>query len=386
MTSVSAPPADSPTTLSTAAVPAARPGRLAALDAWRGLTVGLMLLVNNVALGSLTPAQLQHAPWGGGITLTDLVFPWFLFCAGVAIPFSLAGAQRGGLRGWALAGRLASRAALLFGVGCLLTSAVAGRPVLSLGVLQLIALASLVGGLTGGWPIWTRLAFALALLLGYGGLITHAPLPDGTVGVFEEERNVIGALNSAVLGPLGLRGLLSVVPTSALVVLGGVVGELVRRDRSAPADARLPAPRTLLVLGTLLTLLGWAWSAELEFNKTVWTPSYILFSAGLATLGILALYVLADRRGRGHWLAPLTWAGRNALFAYAVPILVKTWILQGWQVNWTGQLQTLQAAFLTLARTHLGLWWGGWAYTLGYIGAVWLALWWMARRGIVWKL
>ncbi|MBB5234788.1 hypothetical protein [Deinococcus budaensis] len=52
-------------TAAPAAPAAAGTGRLAALDAWRGLTVGLMLLVNNVALGSLTPGPLRHAPWGG---------------------------------------------------------------------------------------------------------------------------------------------------------------------------------------------------------------------------------------------------------------------------------------------------------------------------------
>ncbi|WP_027482308.1 heparan-alpha-glucosaminide N-acetyltransferase domain-containing protein [Deinococcus pimensis] len=358
--------------------------RLVALDAWRGLTVLLMLLVNNVALDWRTPRQLLHAPWGGSLSLADLVFPWFLFCAGVAVPFSAASARRAGITGARLVGKLLSRTVLLFLVGCLLTSAVSHRLVIGLGVLQLIALASLVGGLTAGWPIWWRVGLALALLLGYDGLIRFTPLPDGSVGVFEEGRNVIDHLNGAILAPLGLRGLPSVVPTAALVVLGGVVGDIVRRARDrvngGPSTTRL-----LLVTGVLMTLTGWAWSFALEFNKPVWTPSYILFSAGLATIGILALYSVADAHGYGRWFAPLTWAGRNALFAYVAPILVKTWILQDWTVTWTGKSQSIQQSLLTLARTDLGLWWGGWLYTLGYIGVVWLALWWMARRNLVWK-
>ena len=59
-----------------------------ALDGWRGLTIVLMILVNNVSLGHFTPPQLVHAAWHGGLTPTDLVFPWFLFCAGAALPFS----------------------------------------------------------------------------------------------------------------------------------------------------------------------------------------------------------------------------------------------------------------------------------------------------------
>ena len=42
-----------------------------ALDVFRGITVALMLLVNNVALDNATPAMLLHAPWGGGVRLAD---------------------------------------------------------------------------------------------------------------------------------------------------------------------------------------------------------------------------------------------------------------------------------------------------------------------------
>src|SRR5688572_22569130 len=65
--------------------------RLLSLDAFRGLTILGMLLVNNAgpALGPETPATLEHAPWGGGVTFADCVFPWFLFIVGVAIPWSM---------------------------------------------------------------------------------------------------------------------------------------------------------------------------------------------------------------------------------------------------------------------------------------------------------
>ncbi|MFC6659502.1 heparan-alpha-glucosaminide N-acetyltransferase domain-containing protein [Deinococcus multiflagellatus] len=121
-------------------------GRLTALDAFRGLTVMLMLLVNNVALGSATPAQLQHAPFGG-LTLTDLVFPWFLLCAGAALPFSLAAMTRAGLTGGARLRRVLERAALLYLLGAFVSSVTAHRLTLGLGVLQLIALATLCGAL-----------------------------------------------------------------------------------------------------------------------------------------------------------------------------------------------------------------------------------------------
>ncbi|GAA5513892.1 hypothetical protein Dcar01_02641 [Deinococcus carri] len=364
------------------AVPAQARVRLTALDAWRGLTVLLMWLVNNVALGSLTPPQLQHAPFGG-MTLTDLVFPWFLFCAGAALPFSQAAMQKTGVTGWARVRRLVTRAALLYLVGAFLTSATEHRFTLGLGVLQLIALATLgaalLSGLRGRW----QAGVALALLAGYGAFLAYTPHPAG-VGVVSETANPVQAVNEALLAPWGLRGLVSVIPTTALVLLGSLAAR--------PLQQRSPrAPWWLLALGVALSVVGYGWAASghLPFAKALWTPPYVLYSAGLATLGILGMWLLADAgrvRAGARLLTPLTVVGRNALAAYALPILFKVWVLLDWRVGWAGKLMPMQAALLTQARTHLGLWWGGWAYTLGYVFAAWLILAWMARRNLIWKL
>ncbi|WP_189090999.1 heparan-alpha-glucosaminide N-acetyltransferase domain-containing protein [Deinococcus ruber] len=369
-----APAAASPQTTSGAAT-----GRLSALDAWRGLTVLLMLLVNNVSLGNLTPSQLQHAPWGGGLTFTDLVFPWFLFCAGAALPFSLSAAQRAGQRGWALVGKQAQRTVLLYLVGCVVTSATEHRFTLGLGVLQIIALASFCGGLLSGLPVRWRLAVAGVLLVGYDLFIKLSGV-GGAAGLFTEVHNPVQAIN-ALLTPWGLRGLPSVIPTTALVLLGSAAAQ--------PLKNRHPrAPWLLLGLGIALTLLGWVWAGHLEFNKAVWTPSYVVYCSGLGTLGLLAFYLIADAGSgsRARWLTPLTIPGRNALFAYVAPILIKTYVLLDWNVTWAGGSMPMGRALLTLARDHLGLWGGGWLYTLGYILAVWLGLAYLARRGWLWKL
>lgn len=370
------------TTSAGSANPAQARVRLTALDAWRGLTVLLMLLVNNVALGELTPPQLQHAPFGG-LTLTDLVFPWFLFCAGAALPFSQAALRKAGVTGWARLRRLMTRAALLYLVGAFVTSVTEHRFTLGLGVLQLIALATLwaalLGGLRGRW----QALMALALLAAYGAFLAYTPHPAGA-GVVSETANPVQAVNDALLTAWGLRGLVSVVPATALVLLGSLAAR--------PLEQRAPrAPWLLLAMGVMLTAIGYGWAASghLPFSKALWTPPYVLYSAGLGTLGILAMWLIADA-GRvpsgARWLAPLTLLGRNALAAYVLPILFKVWVLLDWRVDWAGKLQPMRDALLTLARTHLGLWWGGWAYTLGYVLAAWLVLAWMTRRGLIWKL
>ncbi len=361
--------------------PAASRARLTALDAWRGLTVLLMLLVNNVALGEFTPAQLQHAHFGG-VTLTDMVFPWFLFCAGAALPYSQAAMQRAGVTGWALYRRLLSRAALLYLMGAFVTSVTQHTLMLGLGVLQLIALSTLGAALVAGWRRRWQLALAALLLLGYGLFLALAPHAGGT-GIVSETANPVQAVNDALLSAWGLRGLLSVIPTTALVMFGTLAARPLQRK-----DPR--APMRLLGLGLALSASGYAWAASghLPFSKTLWTPPYILYSAGLGTLGILACWWLADS-GRfpagARLLAPLTIPGRNALAGYVLPILIKVWILLDWQVTWTGKSQSVAASLLSLSRDALGVVGGGWTYTLAYILAVWLGLAWMARRGLIWK-
>ncbi|GGR79628.1 heparan-alpha-glucosaminide N-acetyltransferase domain-containing protein [Deinococcus sedimenti] len=364
-----------------AAPPVARP-RLTALDAFRGATVLLMLLVNNVALGGATPAQLMHAPFGG-LTLTDLVFPWFLYCAGAALPFSQAAMTRAGLSGAARTRRLLERAALLYLLGAFETSVTTHHLTLGLGVLQLIALATLFAALLGDLRSRARLLIAALLLAGYAAFLKLGVHPGG-IGVISETSNPVQALNDAVLNPLGLRGLISVIPTTALVLLGSVAARvLYLRDPRAPAK--------LLGLGLTLSAAGFGWAASghLPLSKTLWTPPYILYAAGLGTLALLLTWLIADsgRVPRGAALLhPLTIPGRNALAGYVLPILIKVWILQDWTVAWTGRAQPIGAALLTLAQRHLGAVGGGWTYTLGYVAAVWLGLAWMARRDLILKL
>jgi predicted acyltransferase len=74
--------------------------RVLSVDVLRGLTIALMILVNDPGDWDRVYSQLDHAAWNG-FTLTDLVFPNFLFLVGAAIIFSLEGtaARSGGAHG-----------------------------------------------------------------------------------------------------------------------------------------------------------------------------------------------------------------------------------------------------------------------------------------------
>jgi predicted acyltransferase len=345
--------------------------RLGSLDAFRGLTVLGMLLVNNVALDRDTPVSLTHAAWNHGVHFADMVFPWFLLIVGVAIPFSAASHRKKGLPLWPYGLRVFRRALTLVLLGCLIDSSLARRPLFGLGVLQLIGCAYLVASLLYGLPGRRRMLLAAGFLVAHWAALRFLPVPGASAGILSENENFITHLNETYLQSISLRGLVSVVPTAALVLIGTLIGDILR------GSALPPITRAARVLAAGLGLIGvgWLWSLDLPFSKPLWTASYVLYTGGwgLSLLGFL--YVVMDVLGRRGWAFPLMVFGANAIVAYVTPILVKIHLLQEWQ--WTmpdNSHLPLQQAFLHFWYVHAGRVTGGWVYTASYILFWWLVL------------
>lgn len=314
-----------------------------------------MLFVNNAAMGDATPDSMRHAEFGG-LTAADLVFPWFLLIVGIALPFSAGKSQ-----GVAFLRRLFGRTAWLLGLGMLVDSAVNRRPSPGLGVLQLIGLAYMVGALMVRLPMWARASTAVVLLVAHHLILHFLPIPGQSVGTITEDLNAVRYLNDTVFGPVGLRGLPSVLPTAGMVLLGTVVGERLRLE---PRRGRRCLE--LLAIGGILALVGIAWGQVLPFSKLIWSSSYLVLAAGLGLIA-LAGFTVADGGWNG-WVWPLVAAGANPIVAYVAPILVKTLIFQVWTMP-NGPL-TLEKGWQAAALNAFGPVGGGWAYTVGY-AAVW---------------
>src|ERR1700684_2168199 len=104
-------------TVTTTAAPQTMPiRRLVSLDVVRWVTIAFMILVNNGGSGKYSYSQLEHSAWNGW-TLTDLVFPSFLFIAGISIVFSNAARLARGESKTALRMHVIRRAVILFLLG-----------------------------------------------------------------------------------------------------------------------------------------------------------------------------------------------------------------------------------------------------------------------------
>src|SRR5579859_4913041 len=169
--------------------------RLVSLDAFRGAVIAGMLVVNNVPWTTATPRQLMHAPWGQGVTFTDMILPWFVLAMGVVVPQSHAAHGAVWLRIW----RIVRRAALLVALGVMIDSLEAHQLALNIDVLQLIGLSYLVAASLGALPMAARLAAAAALLGGHTFLLERVAAPGQAAGVLGEGHNIVQYLNDTYL-------------------------------------------------------------------------------------------------------------------------------------------------------------------------------------------
>lgn len=325
-----------------------------------------MLLVNNAALDTATPKQLMHAPWNGGVHMADLVFPWFLFCVGVAIPFAYESFRRKGLPLWQFHLKAVKRTAILVFLGCVIDSSLAKRPLFDLGVLQIIGLAYLVGVLLYELPVPRRMLVAAACLAAYWAAIRFLPIPGIGVGLFEEQQNLIAHINRTYLSDYNLSGLPSVIPTAAMVLISTAIGDILKNG-SMPHLKKLTY---LSASGLALIAAGLIWNLNLPFNKPLWTPSYILLTAGLASIALALFYLIVDVKGWRRWAFPLVVFGSNAIVAYVAPILIKVHVLREWTVG----AVSVQQWFLERSVAWMGRVPGGWLYTTGYIVVWWIVL------------
>lgn len=355
--------------------------RLLSLDVFRGLTIAAMLLVNNPGSWEHVYRPLEHAEWNGW-TPTDLVFPFFLFIVGVATTFSLGGLMDQGAGRAGLFRKVVIRAALIFALGLLLQ----GFPHYDLahlripGVLQRIALSYLLAAvivlLTG---VRGQALTLLGLLLGYWILMTLVPVPGVGSGVLEPEKNLSNWLDLRVLGVNHVwletrtwdpEGLLSTLGAVGSVLCGVLAGHWVRSGRGPGVKAF-----GFLYAGGMTLLVGWIWSHVFPINKSLWTSSYVLLSAGIACLVLAATYWLVDMKGYRRWTWPFLVFGTNAIAAYWLSSLCA--IMLGWVmvpglaegepvVLKAYVYETFYASWLDPANASL-------AYALSYV-VLWLGL------------
>ena len=151
-----------------------------------------MVLVNNPGTWRAVYPPLRHADWHGW-TPTDLIFPFFLFIVGVAIPLALGRRLGAGEPRASLVAKILRRSLIIFALGLLLHAIPSFDPatIRIPGVLQRIAVCYLVASFAFVWTSWrTQAGLATALLLGYWAALALVPVPGYGTGNLEPEGNL----------------------------------------------------------------------------------------------------------------------------------------------------------------------------------------------------
>ncbi|HEX5284198.1 MAG TPA: heparan-alpha-glucosaminide N-acetyltransferase domain-containing protein [Bryocella sp.] len=302
--------------------------RLQALDALRGLTIALMILVNTSGDSRHTFRLLSHSPWDG-CTIADVVFPCFLFMVGISLVLSFSAKIRRGVARRAMVLQALRRALILFALGI----AINGFPLFDLqtlrifGVLQRIAICFFLASLIYLW-LRPRAIFwlTLAILLGYWILLRWVPVPGyGLPGVSVPlldphgnlpawvDRHLLPASHLYRQGFYDPEGLLGSIPSLASTLVGMLTGFLLQRPASGAAKAG-----RLLLAGAFCLLAGLLWNHWLPLNKRLWTSSFVVFNSGVSLLALSFFLWWLDVRKKVTRLAlPMVAFGTNALAAYA---------------------------------------------------------------------
>jgi len=390
---------------------AARPTRrerLASLDLFRGLTIAGMLLVNDPgSWGSIYP-PLEHAAWNGW-TPTDLIFPFFLFIAGVTTHLSLSARRARGDDESAIRKQIIRRGLLIFLLGFLVNGfpyftwgSVAGvadpafiqRIVDRLlhwrimGVLQRIGLAYMCGALLSqGRTVKQQVIIIVGLLYGYWFAMTLLPVPDsGAMGqlVLGEAPRTMAAWWDRLLLDWSRRGLgnhiwassntwdpegiFSTIPAIGTAMLGNLAGQWIAQKR--PLGERLNG---LFAAGALGMMTGLMWNWSFPINKSLWTSSYVVFCAGMAALAIATIMWLVDVHNVRWWTKPFVIYGLNPMTAFVGSGVMARCIYSIFTVTYHGKPMALQAAIyesiflpwlepvnasLAFALTYVAFWFG----------------------------
>ena len=335
--------------------PASKQGatRLTSMDAYRGLVMLLIMgellefcrvakAVPGNAFWSFLCHHQTHAPWTG-CSLHDLIQPSFSFLVGVALPFSLASRMARGQSQGRMTLHALWRALVLVLLGVFLRST--SRPQTYWTFEDTLSQIGL------GYPFLFLLGFrpnrdrwiALALLLvGYWAAFALYPLPGASfdysaVGVpkdwpllqtgfaahWNKNSNFAWAFDTWFLNLFprehkflfndGGYCTLSFIPTLATMVLGLLVGDLLRSDGSQKAKVQWLVVAGLggLASGALLGALGIC-----PVVKRIWTPTWTIYSGCWCCLLMAGFYLFIDVWGKKAWSFPLVVVGMNSIAAY----------------------------------------------------------------------
>jgi predicted acyltransferase len=356
--------------------------RLISLDVFRGFTLLGMVLVNSHPSAIYT--SLGHAKWNGW-GFADLIFPFFVFIVGVAVPYAFANRMARGESRQRLFRHVLVRCMLLFAIGVFLN----GYPRFDLStlrvmnVLQRIAICYFLASMIFVYlRMKTRSIVWLcgAILVLYYVLMKFIPVPGYGAGILEPIGNWGNYIDRHImLGHMqhdGWEGksLLGSFPALVTMLMGLLTGLYLRT--ALPDYEKLTH---LYFYGTICMAAGVLWSFWFPINQNLWTSSLVLFMGGMAMVFLAACYYAVDIKKITWWILPCLIFGVNSLAVWVFSQLGMKTLMVINTIRPGGAAVSLWKAWGDYLADFLGPVNGSLAFAILYV------LFWLGVMGILYR-
>jgi predicted acyltransferase len=326
--------------------------RLYSLDALRGFDMFWIMGAEEIFHGLFKATgapfwgaianQLTHPDWNG-FHFYDLIFPLFLFMAGVATPYSVGRELEKGKTKNEVLWRVVKRGLLLVLIGIIANNGLQVRPVSELrfgSVLGRIGLAYMFANIIYIYSKQrAQIIWFCSLLLGYWLLLKFNSAPGFTRGDLTMEGNFASYIDRiAMPGKLYLgihdpEGLLSTIPAIGTGLLGIFTGNFIKQHGARPSTAL-----RLAAAGAVSIVLALIWNVDFPINKNLWSSSFVLLVGGLSLLLLALFYYIIDVLGCKKWSFFFRVIGMNSILIYMSGHFINWEYSTEGFFKWVGQL------------------------------------------------
>ncbi|SOE21714.1 Predicted acyltransferase [Spirosomataceae bacterium TFI 002] len=306
-------------------------GRLRSLDTLRGFDMfwiiggeGLVHAMSKIypnAFWASFSAQLEHPYWDG-FTFYDLIFPLFIFLAGVSTPFSIAKALDVGKSKKEVLLKVIKRGLILFLLGIVYNNGLEIMPIADIrfmSVLGRIGIAYVFANIIYLYAKESLLIYWFGgLLIAYWLILKFNSAPGFPMGDLSMEGNFASYFDRIVLpGKLsrGIHdtvGLFNNIPAIGNALAGIITGIYLQKEKISPSKKAL-----FLALGGLIALfIAQLWNLDFPINKNLWSSSFVMQTVGLSLLLFALFYYIIDVRNVKKWTLFFQVIGMNSILIY----------------------------------------------------------------------
>jgi len=347
--------------------------RLFSLDALRGFDMFWIMGAEEIvhALSKATGSsffggfanQLTHPAWNG-FHLYDLIFPLFLFIAGVATPYSVGREIELGKTNSQVMLRVAKRAFILVLLGLVVNNGLEIRPIAEIrfgSVLGRIGLAYMFANFIyiNTKKQSTQMIWFAGIILSYYLLLKFTAAPGFPLGDLSQAGNFASYLDRSILpGKLYLgnhdpEGLISTLPAISTGLLGIIVGNYLKNDEASGTKKSI----ILLFLGTLFIGIAFIWDMDFPINKNLWSSSFVMMVGGLSMILLSLFYYIIDVKGYKNWAFFFKVIGMNSILIYVSGHFINWEYSTNGLFHWVGQLISEPYNAIVLATLYVGVKW-----------------------------